>query len=193
MPLPILAGAALTAIVQALTPVLADAAVEAVMGDSPAASQVAGAAVSIVSELAGVPIATEPEAKAAAQAVLADPEKLATAKLRSAEAAATIMRAENERLAIVNETMRAEAANADPFVRRMRPFFGYIMALSWGGLMAAASWTIVTDPSKAGAVLSGIAETTALWGIGLAVLGVYVWKRSEEKGAGGLADLLGKR
>ncbi|WP_207483113.1 3TM-type holin [Arenibaculum pallidiluteum] len=122
--------------------------------------------------------------QALAAALRADPARLLEAQRMAAETLLALERDETERLRIVNASMQAEAASSDPFVRRMRPFFGYVMALSWGAQMAAASWTIVADPARAGEILRGLAETTALWGLGLAVLGVYVWKRSSEKAPG---------
>ena len=79
--------------------------------------------------------------------------------------------------------MRTEALSDDPFVRRWRPFFGYVVAVSWGCLMFAAGYVIVDDPAKAPSVLSAIGALTGMWGIALAVLGVSVYQRSKDKQA----------
>lgn len=175
-----------------LLPFLGEQIAKLVMGDTPVASKVADAAVSVVSQVTGISVTDEHSARSAAQALTLNAEQAAEVQNLANQHAVSIMAEETKRLAVVNETIRNEANSADPFVRRMRPFFGYIMALTWGAQMAAASYVIVTDPGKAAAVLSGISETTLLWGAGLAVLGVYVWKRSDEKGAGGSPlDMLG--
>jgi hypothetical protein len=81
----------------------------------------------------------------------------------------------------VNRTIRAEVASSDPYVRRMRPTFGYVVALSWAAQMGAVAYVIVQDPSAAGRVVGSLAELTTIWGVGLSVLGVYVYQRSAEK------------
>ena len=81
----------------------------------------------------------------------------------------------------VNESLRAEVGSEDPYVRRMRPTFGYIMALTWGAQMMAVAFTILTNPAEAGSVMSGMASLSAIWTVGLSVLGIYVYKRSEDK------------
>lgn len=81
----------------------------------------------------------------------------------------------------VNRTIRAEVASGDPYVRRMRPTFGYVVALSWAAQMGAVAWVIVAEPAAAGRVIGDLAELTTIWGVGLSVLGVYVYQRSAEK------------
>ena len=63
----------------------------------------------------------------------------------------------------------------------MRPTFGYVMALTWAGQMGAIAYVIVTDPGKAGAVIAAMASLGTIWTVGLSVLGIYVYKRSQEK------------
>ncbi|WP_448192703.1 3TM-type holin [Azospirillum sp. sgz301742] len=79
----------------------------------------------------------------------------------------------------------AEAASDDPYVRRMRPTFGYAMALSWCAQMGALAWVIVTEPERADAVIEAMTSLGTIWTMGLSVLGIYVYKRSEEKKGGG--------
>jgi hypothetical protein len=81
----------------------------------------------------------------------------------------------------VNESLRAEVASTDPYVRRMRPTFGYIIALTWGAQMLALAYVIVFDTAQAGIVIESMNALGTIWTIGLSVLGIYVYKRSEEK------------
>lgn len=57
----------------------------------------------------------------------------------------------------------------------------YILAFSWGILMASVAYTIVVSPSEAGRVMNGMSDLSAIWGVGLAVLGIYVYRRGDEK------------
>ncbi|MEI8393348.1 MAG: 3TM-type holin [Rhodospirillaceae bacterium] len=81
----------------------------------------------------------------------------------------------------INQTMRAEVGSDDPYVRRMRPTFGYIMAFSWLAQMWSLAWIIVTAPAQAGGVVNAMASLGTIWSVGLGVLGIYVYKRSDEK------------
>ncbi len=88
----------------------------------------------------------------------------------------------------VNKTIRTEVASSDAYVRRMRPTFGYIMALTWAGQMGAIAYVIVTDAPNAGPVIAAVASLGTIWTVGLSVLGIYVYKRSQEKTAGLSSD-----
>jgi hypothetical protein len=81
----------------------------------------------------------------------------------------------------VNQTVRAEVASEDAYVRRWRPTFGYAVALTWSATMMAVSWAIVSDPAQAPAVIASLVNTSPIWGIALGVLGVAVVKRSQDK------------
>ncbi|MCM0020058.1 MAG: holin family protein, partial [Tagaea sp.] len=81
----------------------------------------------------------------------------------------------------VNATARVEAQSEDPYVRRMRPTFGYVMALTWAVQMAAVAWAIVTAPKEAAQVVEALGALSLMWSVGLSVLGVYVYKRSSDK------------
>ena len=43
-------------------------------------------------------------------------------------------------LAEVNQSLRTEVASQDAYVRRMRPTFGYLMALTWAAQMFDCLW-----------------------------------------------------
>lgn len=101
---------------------------------------------------------------------------------RHAERMAEIQLKENTaKLEAVNKTLRAEVASKDIYVRRMRPTFGYVMALTWAAQMLAVAYVIVFETTDAGFVLSAISSLSAIWAVGLSVLGIYVYKRSEDK------------
>lgn len=84
-------------------------------------------------------------------------------------------------LAEVNQTIRAEIVSEDKYVRRMRPTFGYLMALTWAAQMLGIAYVIIFDTQRAASILTAMASLSAIWGIGLSVLGIYVYKRSEDK------------
>ena len=105
---------------------------------------------------------------------------------RHAEAMATLKSQEVQtNLAQTNQSLRAEIASDDKFVRRMRPTFGYIMALTWAAQMFGVAYVIMFKTAQAGVILSAMSSLSAIWGVGLSVLGIYVYKRSEDKKSGG--------
>jgi hypothetical protein len=55
------------------------------------------------------------------------------------------------------------------------------MALTWAAQMLALAWIIITDPQQAGLVLQGMDALSLIWTVGLSVLGIYVYRRSDEK------------
>lgn len=125
-------------------------------------------------------------AKAAAEALsqVGDalaPEQVAEAN-RHIERMAELDTAEaREALVQVNESLRAEVASEDWYVRRWRPTFGYAIAVTWTATMAAVSWAIVADPAQAPAIIAALVNTSPIWGIALGVVGVSVVKRSQDK------------
>jgi hypothetical protein len=99
----------------------------------------------------------------------------------------------------VNRSLRAEVASDDAYVRRMRPTFGYVMAASWCAQMGAIAWLAVAEPAQAGPVIEAVSSLGTIWTVGLSVLGIYVYKRSDEKRASagpvevGLMTMIRKR
>ena len=81
----------------------------------------------------------------------------------------------------VNATIRAEAVSEDPYVRRMRPTFGYVMAGTWAAQMGSVAWIVVAAPRDAAQVIESLGALSLMWSVGLSVLGVYVYKRSADK------------
>lgn len=81
----------------------------------------------------------------------------------------------------VNQSLRTEAMSQDLYVRRMRPTFGYIMALTWAAQMLSLAYVMVEDPAGSVVVISAMESLGTIWTVGLSVLGIYVYKRSQEK------------
>jgi len=109
------------------------------------------------------------------------PEQMAEAN-RHAETIAALKSKEYEQtIAHINQSLRAEVASNDPYVRRMRPTFGYLMAITWAAQMLGLAYVVVFETEQAKAVLEGMESMSTIWMVGLSVLGIYVYKRSEEK------------
>jgi hypothetical protein len=143
-------------------------------------SESANKAAEVVSSVAKA-VTGAPTEDAALQALKADPAKLLEYQNAVNAQALSLYQEETKRLEAVNETIRAEAASGDAYVRRWRPTFGYCVALTWVTLMVACSYVIVTDPAQAGTVIAAMGSLSAMWGIALAVLGVAVHERSKDK------------
>lgn len=121
------------------------------------------------------------EVDAAIRAGQISNEQVAEAN-RHAEKMAELQVQENAAgLTAINETIRAEVASQDMYVRRMRPTFGYLMAVTWAAQMLALAYIIVFETEKSVYVLNAMGSLSAIWAVGLSVLGIYVYKRSEEK------------
>jgi hypothetical protein len=149
----------------------------------------AGAAVgALIAQTLGV----EAEPDVVAQAIESNPE--AAIKLQQLaneherEITRMVLEAETRRHAEVNQTMRAEAASMDAYVRRWRPSFGYAVAGTWViqtlGIMTALAYAI-GKPEQAAAIIQAISHVlgamTVMWSLALAVLGVNVTSRSADK------------
>lgn len=63
----------------------------------------------------------------------------------------------------------------------MRPTFGYLIAVTWAAQMLALAYVIVFETGKASLVIEAMESLGTIWAVGLSVLGIYVYKRSEEK------------
>jgi hypothetical protein len=101
---------------------------------------------------------------------------------RHAEEMAKVKSKEYETvIAEINESIRTEAGSDDAYVRRMRPTFGYLMAFTWAAQMLGLAYVVVFQTEKAPSVLEGMEALSTIWAVGLSVLGIYVYKRSEEK------------
>lgn len=108
-------------------------------------------------------------------------DQMAEANRHAEEIARINMQQYETSLSEVNQSLRAEIASEDVYVRRMRPTFGYLMAITWGAQMLAIAYVLVFKTHEAATVLNGMAALSTIWAVGLSVLGIYVYKRSEDK------------
>lgn len=81
----------------------------------------------------------------------------------------------------INTSLRTEVTSSDSYVRRMRPTFGYLIAVTWAAQMLALAYVIVFETEKASLVIEAMESLGTIWAVGLSVLGIYVYKRSEDK------------
>jgi hypothetical protein len=81
----------------------------------------------------------------------------------------------------VNSSLRAEITSNDKFVRRMRPTFGYLMAITWAAQMLGIAYIMIFHTKDAVLVIDAMESLGTIWAVALSVLGVYVYKRSEDK------------
>ncbi len=88
---------------------------------------------------------------------------------------------ESRRLESINTTMRIEIQSDDKFKSYWRPFFGYVLALSWGCMMFAVTYLIFSEPEKADRVINSFASMGMMWSVALGVLGVQISSRSKDK------------
>ena len=99
--------------------------------------------------------------------------------------AEVIFKAEAEKdakiISEINQSIRIESQSADEYVRRMRPTFGYLMALTWTAQMLAVAYVLVFETAQADVVIEAVGSLSPIWAVGLSVLGIYVYKRSEDK------------
>lgn len=149
----------------------------------------AGAAIGMVANA----LDTDADPEAIARALSGDPEaahKLRRLELDHQEALTRMnLEAETARLAEVNQTMRAEAASQDAYVRRWRPTYGYLTAAAWfiqmTGFTVILGMVAYQSPGDLAAVVGALGSVLSallgLWGIALAVLGVNINKRSHDK------------
>jgi len=108
-------------------------------------------------------------------------EQMAEANRHAEEMAKLRAKEYETALSEINESIRTEANSTDPYVRRMRPTFGYLMAFTWAAQMFALAYVVIFDTENAASVLEGMEALSTIWAVGLSVLGIYVYKRSEEK------------
>lgn len=108
-------------------------------------------------------------------------EELAEANRHAEEMARINLKQYEASLTQINQSIRAEIISDDKYVRRMRPTFGYLMAITWGLQMGALSYVIVFHTERAAQLMHGMASLSTIWAVGLSVLGVYIYKRSEDK------------
>jgi len=138
--------------------------------------QVANAVVAVAKSVTG---AETPEA--ALDAVRANPELAARIEEKLIDLQIVDLQEGTKRLEAVNETMRAELHSTDAYNSRWRATFGYVCAIAFGIQMIGATIFIFVQPAQAAVVINALAGLAGLWAMALAVLGVAVHKRSQDK------------
>jgi len=150
----------------------------------PKAEENARAIANIATAVTGVD-----DAQAAVAAIKADPQLLIQMQAQIMQFQTDQYKSETARLEAVNATMRAEYASGDPYQRRWRPTFGYVAAFTWTvqgvvvfGMLA---YVVVNEPTRIAETITAIADLMRAlaehWLYALAVLGIAVWKRSDDK------------
>lgn len=109
-----------------------------------------GPAGGAVGTLIAAALGTENTPDAVGAAIKADPQALLKLqqleKEHERELTRMMLESETARLTEINKTMRVEAAANDGFVRRWRPTFGYMVALTWLIQSVAIAWAMVGSP-----------------------------------------------
>jgi hypothetical protein len=91
-----------------------------------------------------------------------------------------------ERLKTVNQTMQAETAAEKWWQSSWRPFWGFVSALAFLGLVIAVGFLaneaiVKGNPNAMVMIPQIISSATMLFGIPAAILGVASWHRGKEK------------
>lgn len=118
------------------------------------------------------------------KALQANPEMLLQFQAQLSDHAARMYESETERFKANADLAKTDNQSEDWYVRRMRPTFGYIMAASFGSQMFAVAWCMIVTPQYTAELVNSLALLSTQWSVGMAVLGVYVWKRSHDKELG---------
>ena len=129
------------------------------------------------------------DSEAAVKVLEADPALLVQYKEALLDHALAMRQEDNRQLDIVNQTMRAELASKDPYNSRWRATFGYCVAYSWFFMFLAVVistvYSVFGEPARSGEIIKAMGEmlasTAVLWSVALAVLGVTIKKRSDDK------------
>lgn len=94
------------------------------------------------------------------------------------------LEAETARLTQINTTMRAELASGDKFKSYWRPLFGYMVALTWFLESLAIVYVIITRSAEdAAKVITALSALGMMWSLALAILGVNIRSRTNDKAA----------
>lgn len=79
------------------------------------------------------------------------------------------------------ETHRKAIESNDPYVRRVRPTFGYVVAASILAESAALTYAVLWDPSAMELAVTYVEAIAMPQSLAIAAFGVYVKKRSDDK------------
>jgi ABC-type multidrug transport system fused ATPase/permease subunit len=128
---------------------------------------------------------TDPNEADIERAILADPAVATPIIQRIEDDFSEAVKAMSGAMIAYNEVLTIDA-KAEGFLQRTwRPIFALVFSISFFAIIftvARAVWTNQIDAISSLSTLTGF--LIALFTTGAAVLGVYVWRRSDEKGAG---------
>jgi len=97
---------------------------------------------------------------------------------RAAEISAETRAREAGLLVEINKTIQTETTSTDIYVRRMRPTFGYLMAIAWFFQMAAIAYLMVFETEKLPLLIGSLDSLGVIWTMALSVLGLYLFQRT---------------
>lgn len=150
----------------------------------PAGTTVGGMVASALG-VENTPDAIEQELKASPEALLKLKQLESDERVRLRELSVEQSKIESEerrnQLTQQHATMQAELASNDPYVRRWRPTFGYAMCVAWCLLFAGIAYALVASPEHAAEMINAVVALTPLFSVALAVLGISIHKRSQDK------------
>ena len=115
------------------------------------------------------------------EALKASPELAAQYQKTMNDVVIAQFQSEAQQLESINATIRAEALSQDKYTSRWRPTMGYCVTVSWTLQMLACTWVIVFKPEMSAQIINALAGLSMIWSVALAVLGVAVMKRSQDK------------
>jgi hypothetical protein len=169
-------------------------------------NETASKAASVVSEVAKA-VTGKPTDDAALEALKADPKLLIEYQQAVTARAVALYQEETKRLEAVNSTMKAEYASGDKYVARWRPTFGYVACFTWalqGSIVfGVLGYLAIAEPDRLARTILAMKDLMQVmaehWLYAMAVLGIAVWKRSDDKkeakgeSGGILSGLFGKK
>ena len=143
---------------------------------------VGGPAGTAVGGLIAAALGVEEKPEAIAEALRTNPDAAIRLQQLEQEHQRELQRmkieADTAQITQINKTMRAELGHDGWFKSGWRPFIGWIVGLSFGGLMAGLIYALFAMPANAGDI---IAEATIVLTTMLAVLGINISHRSGDK------------
>ncbi|NUW66935.1 3TM-type holin [Vibrio coralliilyticus] len=93
------------------------------------------------------------------------------------------LESDERKLALTQQhaTIRKELDSEDAYVRRWRPTFGYAVCAAWCLLFFGLAVAMVVYPAQAATLINSVVALTPLFSVALAVLGLNIHKRSQDK------------
>lgn len=107
-----------------------------------------------------------------------DEVKLALAQLQNDKAE---IEGTTELLIEQQKTQRDELVSSSWMARNWRPYFGIIIASTWGIQMLSVTWAIIAEPELAPSIIGSFAALSSMWIMGFAAVGVNIHSRTKDK------------